>query len=192
MSVGVILTRAQPIHLGHVDIIKQALNENETVLLVVGSSNKSFTERNPFDIDFRMTLIRGAIKELHLSKQDEKRLLIMILNDWSTETAYKYAKEWGSFLYYNIVNKIGQKEFNFYYNDDVSIVEKWFNDDIKPRINIINSARVRDVLSTIVRQAILNEDISYLSNVLSKINFKYVKYMKTLLLECDKDDFIMN
>lgn len=192
MRVGVILTRAQPIHLGHVDVIRQALDENDKVLLIIGSANKSGTERNPFPLDLRKTLVLGAIRELHLSHDDKDRISVETLNDWSTETSYQFAKEWGSFMYYNIVNWIGQKEFNFYYNDNVSIIESWFTDDIRPRISVINSIRIGDISSTKVRQAIIDEDYPYLNKVLCSTSFKYVNYMKKLLLECDSSDFIMN
>jgi cytidyltransferase-like protein len=40
MAVGVIIARIQPIHKGHLELIRQALNENENVLLLVGSADK--------------------------------------------------------------------------------------------------------------------------------------------------------
>ena len=53
MKYGVIITRAQPLHIGHVKVIKKALEENDRVLLIIGSADKSMTERNPFSINQR-------------------------------------------------------------------------------------------------------------------------------------------
>ena len=45
-KVGVIIARLQPIHNGHLELIRQALNENDKVLVLVGSADK-LNKRNP-------------------------------------------------------------------------------------------------------------------------------------------------
>lgn len=192
-NVGVILTRAQPIHLGHIGIIKQALKENEKVILVIGSANKSGTKRNPFNIDLRLMMVEDMLKKENLSLN---RIEILPLVDWSMEDAYTYVKEWGRFFYYNVVNKAGCKEFTFYYNDDIKIVENWFEPEILRRITIKNVVRTDDISSTKVREAILNKDYEYLKYAMGytpemEINEDY-KLMKYALNNCNNDDFIMN
>ena len=47
MKVGVILARFQPIHNGHLELIKKALDENEKVLILIGSSRQKNWSRTP-------------------------------------------------------------------------------------------------------------------------------------------------
>ena len=105
-----ILTRAQPFHNGHLNMIKQAASECENLLVVIGSANKSYTKRNPFPIEYRKRLVENVLQEEDLSGADVK---VMTLSDWSMEDAAQYVKEWGSFVYYNIANEIGEKSFTF-------------------------------------------------------------------------------
>lgn len=46
MKTGVILARFQPIHNGHLQLIKKACDENEQVLVIIGSIDK-LSKRNP-------------------------------------------------------------------------------------------------------------------------------------------------
>ena len=61
-KVGVIIARLQPIHNGHLELIKQALNENDSVLLLVGSADK-LNKRNPIPINMRLEMATKAIHE---------------------------------------------------------------------------------------------------------------------------------
>lgn len=51
-NIGVFIGRFQPLHYGHINIINQALNDNEIVLILIGSKNV-FNERNPFSFEIR-------------------------------------------------------------------------------------------------------------------------------------------
>lgn len=190
MSAGVLLLRAQPVHLGHMDVVRQALIDNDKVLIFIGSANKSGTVRNPIHIDLRVEMVIDTLKELGL--YDENRIMVFPLNDWSMEDAYQYAKEWGNFFYYNAVNQIETKKFTFYYNDDKNTVINWFNEDLAERITIKNAVRVREVSATKVREAILNDDTDYLKEMCGESVVKRAAQLKKILLSCDKEDFIMN
>lgn len=171
MKVGVILSRCQPLHKGHLEMINKALAENDKVLFIIGSADKSGTERNPFSISYRINMFRTALD----FADDKSRISYMTLNDWSSDTdipkqdnitgviadASLVNKEWGMYLYYNIVNHIGQKDFTFYYNDDTSLVSAWFPDFIKNRITVNNSTRLDDISSSAIRTAIRNGDKDY-------------------------------
>ena len=52
MKVGVILARFQPIHNGHVELIRKAISENDKVVLLIGSSDK-LNARNPIPVYVR-------------------------------------------------------------------------------------------------------------------------------------------
>lgn len=171
MKAGVVLSRCQPLHKGHLEMINKALAENDKVLFIIGSADKSGTERNPFSINYRINMFRIALDFV----DDKSRVSYMILKDWSSDTnipkqdnitgdidvADSVNKEWGMYLYYNIVNHIGQKDFTFYYNDDISLVSAWFPDFIKNRITVSNSTRLDDISSSAIRTAIRNGDKDY-------------------------------
>lgn len=171
MKVGVILSRCQPLHKGHIAMINKALAENDKVLFIIGSADKSGTERNPFSMTYRINMFRIALDFV----DDKNRVSYITLKDWSSdadipkqdnntgvvENASLVNKEWGMYLYYNIVNHIGQKDFTFYYNDDSSLVSAWFPDFLRDRITINSSIRLDDISSSAVRNAMLNGDKDY-------------------------------
>lgn len=192
MKYGIIIMRAQPFHMGHVSVVREILKENEKALIVVGSANKSGTKRNPLSVESRIDIINEALKDQNLSE----RVDVMPLSDWSMENAYAYVKEWGCFLYYNVVNAIRTKEFSIYYNDDKSIVENWFNETLMPRITIRNTPRGSiDVSGTQIRDALLAPDNSgdeYLKFALSPSTYAKKDYIKEVLLNSNDEDFIMS
>ena len=188
MVTGVMLTRAQPFHKGHMDVVNQILKENERCLIVIGSANKCNTERNPLMITDRTRMITHVLKWHNLT---QPKVQLLPLCDWSMENAYQYAQEWGNFLYYNIVNAIQQKEFAFYYNDDPETVKRWFNPDISKRITVRSSVRVRDVSGTKIRDAILSHNIEYLKEMLDPPVLEELDYIRFMLKKSNKPDYIL-
>ena len=191
MNYGIIIMRAQPFHMGHISVVREILSQNDRALIVVGSANKSGTKRNPLSIEDRISIVNEALKDQNLSD----RVLVMPLSDWSMENAYAYVKEWGCFLYYNVVNAIRTKEFTIYYNDDKSIVENWFNETLMPRITIKNTPRGSiDVSGTQIRDALLNPgpgSDDYLKFALSPSTYAKKDYIKEVILNSNDEDFIM-
>lgn len=56
---AVVIGRFQPIHVGHVRLIKHALERAERVIIAIGSANAPRTPRNPFSYEERRALIRN-------------------------------------------------------------------------------------------------------------------------------------
>ena len=176
MKVGVILSRCQPLHKGHIEMINKALSENDQVLFVIGSADKSCTERNPFSISCRINMLKLALDYV----VDKTRVNLITLKDLSSDNsipkqsnkdgsvddALLVNKEWGMYLYYNIVNAIGQKDFTFYYNDDSSLVSAWFPNFIWGRITLNSSFRLDNISSSTIRDAMHNKDKEYLKKCL--------------------------
>lgn len=190
MNVGVVIMRAQPFHVGHIYVIKEMLKENDKVLVIIGSANKSGTVRNPLDIDFRLRMVRDALEDCGLLS--EGLVSVMSLCDWSMETAYQLAKEWGSYLYYNVVNAIGQKTFSIYYNDEKSIVENWFVEELKPRVTIKNTPRGDiNVSGTQIRDALLTGNDEYLRMALTPSVYEMREQIKSAILNAKDEDFMM-
>lgn len=173
---GVFLTKCQPLHIGHLEVIKHALSENDMVLVVIGSADKSCTERNPLPLNIRIALLDKGIDYITSPVLVDKLLLRDLSSDQDipkqdnitgvVDDPAKVNKEWGSYLYYNIVNKIGRKTFTLYYNDDISIVESWFPDYIRDRITIKSAPRLGNYSSGAVREAFKEMNMSYLKEAL--------------------------
>lgn len=196
-DIGVILLRAQPFHKGHVYVINQILRENDKALILIGSANKEGTERNPFSYELRKEIVIASLED---EKFDRNRILVEGLPDWSMEDAYQYAKEWGNYLYYNIVSRIQRKTFRIYYNDDSSIVNNWFTPELAQRIMVCSinrtskSSLVSDISSTRVRNALMTEDETYLEKALSKSVFGRRKELREILVHVSENpskDFMM-
>ena len=186
---GVILTRAQPFHNGHLNMIKQAASECENLLVVIGSANKSYTKRNPFPIEYRKRLVENVLQEEDLSGADVK---VMTLSDWSMEDAAQYVKEWGSFFYYNIANEIGEKSFTFYYNDDPKIAENWFTDDILKNVTIRNLGRSDiEISSTMIRDLLYKKDYDKVRDLVPRWMWKDLKQLGKILMDATNDDYMM-
>ena len=76
-NTGLIVGRFQILHLGHQQMIQEALNRCDRVLLFIGSSQESRTEKNPFTYEER----RGFIETVFSEEVKHNRLIIASLPD---------------------------------------------------------------------------------------------------------------
>jgi nicotinamide-nucleotide adenylyltransferase len=67
MTIGLFIGRFQPFHLGHLSDIKQALKDVDELIIVIGSSQYSGTEKNPFSCEERKRMINKVLKKEGLS-----------------------------------------------------------------------------------------------------------------------------
>ena len=153
-NVGVILARLQPIHNGHLSLIRKASNENDEVYVFIGSADK-FNERNPIPINIRESLAKAAIEEANL-----KNVYIRLLDDLSDEGDNSH--DWGFYLYSKIVTEIQQSNFTIYYSDGFEIITSWFPGFVL-RNNVSLSLLARNatengISATQVREYILKDD----------------------------------
>ncbi|HLC66465.1 MAG TPA: nicotinamide-nucleotide adenylyltransferase [Candidatus Nanoarchaeia archaeon] len=63
MTRALFLGRFQPLHLGHLKIIRQALKEVDELIIVIGSAQESHTAENPFSADERTEMIEKTLRE---------------------------------------------------------------------------------------------------------------------------------
>ena len=63
-KIGLYCGRFQPIHLGHIFIIKEALSRVDILIIAIGSSLEEFTERNPFSFQQRKLLIEESMRDI--------------------------------------------------------------------------------------------------------------------------------
>ena len=124
-EIGVFLARMQPLHNGHLALIKRIIDENEQCLILIGSSDK-LNKRNPIPGNFRKELLHQSIMmDGTLSKAyNDGRIKIVLLPDLTSEEDNSH--DWGFYLYSNIVRLIGQHCFTMYYSDGWEIITKWF------------------------------------------------------------------
>ncbi len=60
MGRALVVGRFQPVHLGHVHLIKQAREHAGSVVVVIGSSDAKPSLRNPFTFEERAEMLRAA------------------------------------------------------------------------------------------------------------------------------------
>jgi len=75
---GVYPGRFQPMHRGHLQVIKWALEKVEELVIVIGTAQESHTIANPFTAGERMVMIREALRE---SGIDMSRVYIVPVPD---------------------------------------------------------------------------------------------------------------
>lgn len=78
MQSALFVGRFQPFHLGHLDVVKKILENNERVIIVIGSAEKNFLPDNPFTAGERFQLIDEALKEAKIPA--EKYCIIPVRN----------------------------------------------------------------------------------------------------------------
>jgi len=60
---GLMLGRFQPFHKGHLALTKQILSECDELLILIGSAQFNFIDKDPFSAGERMLMIHEALKE---------------------------------------------------------------------------------------------------------------------------------
>lgn len=191
MKVGVFLARMQPMHNAHLWMIEKACEENDMVLIVLGSSNKQETLRNPFSHSERVTYLYRHISK-NFSEEDVSKIKVMELPDWGKENGVMELDKWGEYLYYNIVAKIRQKHFSIYYSDDLDFIKLWFKHSpfIQKRVSIIYVERqkVFNALSaTKIRKAFENDDFDCIEQFCPEVIIKNYEGIRERYLEIFKN-----
>lgn len=157
-KVGVILARFQPIHNGHLELIKKAVEENDSVIILIGSSDK-VNSRNPIPYRIRNSIVRETINK-NISEYLVDKIQVYGLEDLTNESDNSH--DWGFYLYSKIVSLIQQSNFTIYYSDGYEIITSWFPEFIlKDNVSLSLLARgavYGGISATEVRQAILNYD----------------------------------
>jgi nicotinamide-nucleotide adenylyltransferase len=68
--VSLFIGRFQPVHKGHIHTIKQILERDEELIIVIGSAQHSHTPDNPFTGGERLMFLRNALMEEDMSMKD--------------------------------------------------------------------------------------------------------------------------
>lgn len=146
---GVIVGRFQTFHLGHESLVETGLGLCDRLYILVGSSQESGTERNPFNISTRMKVIRECYP-------DTKRVFIYALADLSNEN--DITTDWGRYVLDNIDRYIYKApELMIYGNDEAR--SRWFaEEDIKNTSEFIVHRSKLPISATMLREMMVKDD----------------------------------
>jgi nicotinamide-nucleotide adenylyltransferase len=67
MKTALFLGRFQPFHKGHLSAVRNALKEAGKIVIAIGSSQESYTKKNPFTAKERRKMINAALEEAKIS-----------------------------------------------------------------------------------------------------------------------------
>jgi len=82
--------RFQPFHLGHLNLVKQILDECDEVIIVITSSQFNYLEKDPFTAGERIEMIHNSLKE---SDVDLSRCFVVAIeNQFNIATWASYLK----------------------------------------------------------------------------------------------------
>lgn len=183
-KVGVFLARMQPIHNGHLALIKRMLLENDKCLILIGSTDK-INARNPIPASFRKELLINAIldDEELCTRFNNSSIDIVLLPDLSTEEDNSH--DWGFYLYSNVVKHIGQHCFTMYYSDGWEIITKWFpgfilQNNVDLRLIARNNC-VGGISATKIRELIKAEDDTTLKEYVPRCVIDNLKIIKAFI-----------
>ncbi len=75
---GILIGRMQPVHNGHMEVIKQILNEVDEIIIGIGSAQASHELKDPFTAGERVVMMNQALAEKDI---DPSRYYIIPMQD---------------------------------------------------------------------------------------------------------------
>ena len=133
MKRGLFIGRFQPFHLGHLQDIKNALEEVDELIIGIGSSNEENTKENPFTVRERFEMIN-----LVLAVNNIKKYIVFTILDVHDDTKWVKHIE-------TVVPKF----------DIVYTGNKWTERCFKGKYEVKKVNMLKGVSSTIIRHKIL-------------------------------------
>lgn len=146
---GLIVGRFQTFHKGHQSLVETALKLCDRVIIFVGSSQESGTERNPFNVATRINVIRECYP-------DKDRVQIYALPDLTHEDDVTVV--WGKFVLENVDRYIYKApEIMVYGNDEAR--SRWFDlNDIKNTAEFIIPRSRLPISATMLREMMVKDE----------------------------------
>ena len=176
---GVILFRAQPFHMGHLNMVQKAVEDcketNSDLYIFVGSADKYGTERNPLPIDFRLMLINGSLHD-SFSLEELKHIHVVPLEDLTDETDNSH--NWGRYLFMKMLKVTKDPDMTIYYSGKPEIMLNWFDADDRWCLRFKFLDRYIGLSATHVRKLIEDEQDLLASFVLPKFVMMYLDEIK--------------
>lgn len=146
---GLIVGRFQTFHKGHQSLVDTGLDLCDRLLILVGSSQESGTERNPFNIATRMAVIQSIYGM-------NGRVSVYALSDLTNEN--DITTDWGRYLLGNVDRYIFKSpELMIYGNDEAR--SRWFDpEDIKDTAEFIIPRSRLPISATMLRDMMVRDN----------------------------------
>lgn len=175
-ELSLILGRFNHIHNGHIMLIEMSRKISKKTLVLIGSSDKSGTERNPYSVQLRETLIKKIYK-------NQNDIIIASMPDLTNEDDISF--EWGRFLLNNVQKISGKKPDIMIYGKDESR-KGWFDEqDIKDITELIVSRSKIEISATKLREYLLYNDFNNWSKFVPKELHSDFEMLRNELLKID-------
>ena len=87
---GLMMGRFQPFHLGHLELVKQILNECDEIIVALTGSQFNYIEKDPFTSGERIEMIHQTLKENNIDLA--KCFIVAIDNQFNVATWASYLK----------------------------------------------------------------------------------------------------
>ncbi|GCD11758.1 adenylyltransferase/cytidyltransferase family protein [Clostridium tagluense] len=147
-DISMLCGRFQLFHKGHESLVDVALKMSDRILILVGSAQEIGTERNPFDIQTRIEMI----KEVY----PDNNVIVKPLPDLTNED--DITSDWGRYVIKNVKQYIYKlPELMVYGNDEAR--SRWFDsEDIKDLTEIIIPRSRLPISATLLRDAMIRDD----------------------------------
>lgn len=148
--IGLYVGRFQPIHEGHTNVIRKALEQCDKLIIAVGSAQEARTERNPLSYEERETLIRSVFCE----EVKSGKIIIAGVPDREKPSN---DSSWGVYLMHQVENKTGLKPNIIF--EGAEIERSHWYDELNLKVCRINRGLL-PISATKIREAVLNNDIT--------------------------------
>ena len=146
---SLILGRFNHIHNGHIMLIELSRKISKKTLILIGSSDKSATLRNPYSANLRQNLINKIYGH-------EADVIIKKLDDLTDETDITF--DWGRYLLKNAEDILGAKPDLMIYGKDESR-KGWFApEDIKNISELVLSREKINISATKLREYLVKNE----------------------------------
>lgn len=146
-DIALICGRFQHFHIGHESLVETALKLCDRVLIFVGSAQEVATERNPYDIQTRIEMIKEIYGD---------RVIVKPLNDLTNEN--DITTDWGRYVLANCDRTIFKKPEVMVYGNDESR-SLWFDkEDIADVTEVIVNRHKIDMSATRIRQMLVEDN----------------------------------
>jgi len=87
---GLMMGRFQPFHMGHLNLVKQILDECDDVIIAITSSQFNYLEKDPFTAGERIEMIHNSLKESDIDLS--RCFVVAIENQLNIATWASYLK----------------------------------------------------------------------------------------------------
>lgn len=173
---GLICGRFNTLHIGHQNLLDMGVNLCDRLYVLVGSSQESGTERNPFDIATRIKMIQEVYG-------GNPNVFIHALPDLTNEN--DISADWGKYLLKNIDRYLHKTPDIMLYGNDESR-SKWFDpEDIKDVYEFIIPRGRIPISATMVRHAMANDRRKLWMSMVSPRLHKMYDELRAELMEVE-------